>query len=241
MYYYDTPNYSVALNAKVASSSMARAIIRRFCPKQDWMIRTAAFPPGVTANDRQWHWLAPGKLTPDKPVVLLVRDPVDRFITACQQIGLRRADVNAAIASLVSDAPMQRTKPADVTAEEWSQRHERRQEREARVTARRQRRLAKGLPVGPERRPGHLRDDVHFFHQHQYAVGPTHCFRFPRDIAAAAEFVGITGPLPKANEAKREKPTLTSPQAAAVRAYYAADQALFDAITEPGYVYTPDE
>lgn len=241
MFYYDTPSYSVALNAKVASSSLAKAVIRQFQPRQEWLIRTAAFPPGVTADDRQWHWMAKGKRTPDKPVVLLVRDPVDRFITACQQIGLRNAEVSAAISSLVNDTPMQRTKPADITAEQWSQRQDRQREREAHVAARRQRRLTKGLPVRPERRPGHLRDDVHFFHQHRYAAGPTHCFRFPRDITAAAEFVGINGPLPRANEAKREKPTLTAAQAAAVRAYYAADQALFDAITAPGYVYTPDE
>lgn len=241
MYYYDTPNYSVALNAKVASSSVARAIIRQFCPKQDWMIRTAAFPPGVTADDRQWHWLAPGKLTPDKPVVLLVRDPVDRFITACQQIGLRRPEVNAAIASLATDAPIQRTKPGDVPAGQWAERQAKRLARMTRMAARRQRRLAKGLPVRPMRRPDRLRDDVHFFHQHKYAVGPTYCFQFPRDIAAAAGFLGITGPLPTANEAKREKPTLTAAQAAAVRAYYAEDQSLFDAIAGPGYIYTPPE
>lgn len=239
MYYYDTPDYCVALNAKVASSSMARAIIHEFQPKQDWLIRTAAFPPGVTADDRQWHWMARGKRTPDKPVVLLVRDPVDRFITACQQIGLQRADVNAAIASLVDDVPLERSRPASVSPGEWRDRQSQGAAREARLTARRARRLARGLPVGPAKRPDRLRDDVHFFHQHKYAVGPTTCFRFPRDIAAAAEFVGIAGPVPKANEAKREKPTLTAAQTASVRAYYAADQALFDAIVEPGYVYTP--
>jgi hypothetical protein len=228
MFYYQTPNYSVALNAKVGSSSMARAIIRKFQPKQDWLIRTAAFPPGVTADDRQWHWMAKGVRVPDKPVVLLVRDPVDRFISAMQQIGLKKKDVPQAIASLVNDTPITRERPTGPNAERAAARFARRRER-----------MSKRNPDLPQQRPGHLRDDIHFRHQHLYAVGPTICFWFPQHIAEAAALLGFKGPMPKANEAKREKPTLTNAQAAAVRAYYAADQALFDAITEPGYVYTP--
>lgn len=239
MFYYSTPKYSVALNAKVASSSMARAIIRQFQPKQDWLIRTAAFPPGVTAETRQWHWMAHGKATPDKPVVLLVRDPVDRFITACQQVGIRKQDVDAAIESLVNDAPFARSKPDDVSQADYDKRKAKRDGRMAKRLALRERRIANGKPVRPVRRPDHLRDDVHFLHQHKYAVGQTTCFRFPRDIAAAAALIGIDAPMPEANKAKREKPTLTKKQEAAVRAYYAADQALFDAITQAGYVYTP--
>ena len=75
--------------------------------------------------------------------------------------------------------------------------------------------------------------------QHGLAAGPTTCFLFPAHLQQAADFIGLTEPLPVRNEAKREKPTLTAAQEAAVRAYYAADQALFDAIAQPGYVYTP--
>jgi hypothetical protein len=230
MYYYDTPNYSIALNAKVASSSMARAIISQFQQKEDWLIRTAAFPPGVTAEDRQWHWMAKGRQTPSKPVVLLVRDPVDRFITACQQTFIRQRDVDSAIASLVSDTPLVRTKPDDVTPEQWAERQARLAERMAKRQAMRRR---------PPRDRTRLRQDVHFFHQHKYAVGPTTCFRFPRDIAAAAAFIGIQVPMPEANRARRPKPRLTPSQEAAVLAYYATDKALFDAITQAGYVYIP--
>jgi hypothetical protein len=227
MYYYDTPNYSVALNAKVGSSSMARAIIRQFQPKQDWLIRTAAFPAGVTAEDRQWHWMAKGVRTPDKPVVLLVRDPVDRFISAMQQIGLKRKDVAQAIASLVNDTPITRERPTGPNAERAA----------ARIARRRERRTKRN-PNLPQQRAGHLRDDIHFRHQHLYAVGPTICFRFPQHLAEAAALIGFKGPMPRSNEAKREKPTLTAAQAAAVRAYYATDQALFDAIMHPGYIFT---
>jgi len=105
-HYFDTPKFCVALNAKCGSSSLARAIIRQFQPKQEWLICTAAFPAGKTAADRQWHWMCKGKATPDKPVVLLVRDPVERFVSACQQIGISTKDVDAAIESLSKGKPV---------------------------------------------------------------------------------------------------------------------------------------
>lgn len=233
MYYYNTPNYSVALNAKVGSSSMARAIIKQFCPRENWLITTAAYPEGSNAEDRQWHWMVPGKPNPDKPVVLLVRDPIDRFISACQQVGIRKRDVSAAINSLFTDSPFVRTKPEGITDEQWAIRQLKRQER----AAKRQNKIRR--PNHVSMRIDRLRDDVHFLHQHKYAVGPTHCFRFPRDIAQAASFIGITTPMPEVNKAKREKPKLSTAQEIAVRAYYAEDQELFDAITQAGYVYTP--
>lgn len=222
--YYTTPNHSVAVNLKVASSSLARAIIKQFCVRADWLIRTAACPAGESVEDRQWHRMCPRSETATKPVVLLVRDPVDRFITACQQIGIGRQQVDAAIDALVNDKPITPSRPSDVTPEKWIRQRAKRL------------RAVHGSGRG---RPDYLRDEPHFQHQHSLASGPTTCFRFPRDIAAAAAFVGIQSPVPEINKAKREKPTLTPQQAAAVRAYYAADQSLFDAIAQPGYVYTP--
>ena len=232
MYYYNTPSYSVALNAKVGSSSLARAIIRQFHAESDRLITTASYPAGMDETKRAWHWLCPGTITPDKPVVLFVRDPVERFITAMQQLGLRRRDVPEAIASLVADTPIVRTGRNPKQEARAARRRER-------AVQRRVQRLAEGLPVRPLARENHLRDDVHFSHQHLLAVGPTTCFLFPAHIPQAAEFLGLTEPLPRRNEARREKPTLTADEEAAVREYYAVDQSLFDAIDQPGYVYTP--
>ena len=236
MFYFDTPNYSVALNAKVASSSMARAIIAQFQPQVDHLIRTAAFPPGVTADDRQWHGAAKGSLTPSKPVVLLVREPVSRFVTACQQVRVHQGDVDAAIASLVNETEFVRTKPSELTQEQWDAVCERRIAARQRMGQKRLQRIAAGKPVRELFEKSSLRHNVHFFHQHDYIVGATTCFRFPRDIADAAAFIGITTPLPEANKAKRQKPTLTPEQEAAVRDYYAADVALFDSIAAPATV-----
>lgn len=96
--------------------------------------------------------------------------------------------------------------------------------------------LALGRPVRSRRDDQSLRLNVHFAHQHQYIVGATTCFQFPRDVAAAAEFLGISGPMPEANKAKREKPRLSRGQVAAVREYYAADVSLFESITQPATV-----
>jgi hypothetical protein len=241
MFYFDTPNYSVALNAKVASSSMARAIIAQFQPRADWLIRTAKFPPGVTADDRQWHFAARGSHTPSKPVVLLVREPVARFVTACQQVRIHQGDIDAAIASLANDIKFVRTKPVDMTQEQWDAAREKRASERLQMDQKRQQRIAAGKPVREPINRSSLRHNVHFFHQQKYIVGPTTCFRFPRDIAAAAAFIGITTPLPEANKAKRRKPTLTPEQEAAVVAYYAADVALFESIASPGTVITPSD
>lgn len=219
-YYYKTPTHCVALNPKVGSSSLARAIIRAYYPKREHLIRTAAFPAGKDASKRLWHWMCPGTTTPDKPVVVLVRDPVDRFRSACQQVGVAQEDVDSAIDSLVKDKKFQK---ADKKAQAG---------REARQ-ARRAARQEKGK--GKKRRPGYLRDDAHFAPQAECCCGDTVCFQFPRDINAAAELLGL-GAIPQENKAKREKVTLTEEQKKAVREYYAADQALFDSITQAGWV-----
>lgn len=231
MFYFDTPKYNVALNAKVGSSTLARAIIRQFCPKNDWLISTAAFPAGVDETQRQWHRLCPGTCKPSKPVVLLVRDPVERFLSAMQQVGLKQKDVDDAIDSLVNDTPIgERRKMRGIDGKE-------RQEivpRDTPRARRRRERLAK-RGVKPAR-PGRLRDDIHFAKQSDYACGETHLFRFPGHLAQAATLVGLEGELPKANEARRQKPTLTPEQEAKVRSYYADDQALWESIKKPDTV-----
>lgn len=234
IFYYSTPKYSVALNAKVGSSSMARAIIEQFYPRQDWLIRTAAYPAGKSPETEQWHWMCSGSPTPTNPVVLLVRDPVARFVSACQQINIKPVNIQNAIDSIIDDVQCLRLRPENLSAEQWRTQADYLKRQNARM---RQRISAQGKTPP---RFDFLRDDVHFLHQHEYAVGPTTCFRFPRDIKDAWEFLEIAAPIPEANKARREKAVLTEEQETAVRLYYSADQQLFDSITEPGYVFTPD-
>lgn len=103
--YFITPNYSVALNAKVGSSTLSRAIIAAFHPEQESLIQTAAYPDGKGPDNTQVHWLCPSEKEPSKPVVLVVREPVDRFRTAMAQTG--QTDVDAALAALEQDGEIQ--------------------------------------------------------------------------------------------------------------------------------------
>jgi len=234
MYYYTTPNYSVALNAKVGSSTMARLIIKEFYPNEHRNIVYARFPNGITENQKQWHWMCPGSTTPDKPIVLMVRNPVDRFITACQQIAIKFEDLDKAIDSLLDDVPFLRTEsPKGAPLNQLSQLEmiEKRNEKKLEI---RQKRLYQGLPVRNFKRFGYLRDDVHFLHQHEYIQHDTYLFKFPDHLTECLNFIGINSEPLVANKAKREKPKLSDNQRVLVESYYSKDIQLFNSINQPG-------
>jgi len=103
--YFLTPNYSVALNAKAGSSTLARAIIAAFHPEQEHLIQTAAYPEGKGPDTNQVQWLCPKEKEPSKPVVLIVREPVGRFRSAIAQTNL--TDVDAALTALETNGEVQ--------------------------------------------------------------------------------------------------------------------------------------
>lgn len=230
MYYFETPNYSVSLNAKVASSTMARLIIKHFHPQIHKKITYARFPNGITENKKQWQWMCPGSRDPNKPIVLLVRNPVDRFITACQQIGINQNNVTRAIDSLIDDTPFLKI-PENIDKIEKmnEQRLKNRQER-----------LDKGLSVKPYKRIGYLRDDIHFVHQHSYIKGQTYLFKFADHLKDCFEFIGIKNTETLViNKAKRQKPILSQDQIEKVKQYYQKDIKLFDTLINPGQLIYP--
>lgn len=229
MYYYSTPNYSVSLNAKVGSSTMARLIIKSFYPKEHKKISYARFPNGITENQKQWHWMCPGSPTPDKPIVLLVRNPIDRFVTACQQIAINPEDLDKAINSLLYDEPFLRTSNKESSFQLES--IEKRNKKKLEI---RQERIDKNLPVRDEfKRFGYLRDDVHFLHQHSYIKRETYLFKFPDHLTECLKFIGINNEPITINKAKREKPTLSEDQKIQISEYYSKDIELFNLIRNP--------
>lgn len=238
MYYYHTPNYSVALNAKVGSSTMARLIIKQFYPEKHKKIVYARFPDGITENQKQWHWMCPGSTEPDKPIVLMVRNPIDRFITACQQIAIKHEDIDKAIDSLINDSPFIRTideSKLPLLLEKRPSQLEIIEERNKNKLEARQKRIKKGLPVPSDfKRFGYLRDDVHFLHQHEYIQRETYLFRFPDHLKECLEFIGINNDPITINKAKREKPILLENQKSIVENYYKKDIELFNSIKKPG-------
>ena len=234
MYYYSTPNYSVALNAKVGSSTMARLIIKQFYPEEHRKIVYARFPNAITENQKQWHWMCPGSQTPDKPIVLMVRNPIDRFMTACQQIAIKHEDIDKAIDSLLYDSAFLRTQ--DKSQKDQLQMIDKINEKKLTIM---QDRIDKGLPVVEFRRFGYLRDDVHFFHQYKYIQHETYLFKFPEQLKDCLEFVGINNEPITINKAKREKPTLSEGQMIKLESYYKTDIDLFNSIEQPGQLASP--
>lgn len=92
----------MALNPKVATSSFARAIIKRYHTGIDEVILTAKYPEGHNADNGQWQNMVPYRTNPDRPVICLVREPVTRFRSAMAQLGID--DVDAAIEELHTEA-----------------------------------------------------------------------------------------------------------------------------------------
>jgi hypothetical protein len=234
MYYYSTPNYSVALNAKVGSSTMARLIIKQFYPKEHKRISYAKFPNGITENQKQWHWMCPGSPSPDKSIVLLVRNPIDRFLTACQQIGVQQIDIDQAIASLIDDELFLRTNNIDMVTQ--LNNIAKKTDKKLQI---RQNRLNKGLPVKEFKRPGHLRDDIHFIHQHTYIQRETYLFKFPDHLKECLNFIGINSPPIQINKAKRDKPILSDKQKSKIEQYYFKDIQLYNNILNASQLITP--
>jgi hypothetical protein len=99
MRYFITPNYCVALNAKVASSSLARRIIATYYPETEGKLQRAHYPPGFNANRVQLHGFVAGTYQPDRPVAMLVREPLDRFLSGVAYLNM---NLESAIESLLT-------------------------------------------------------------------------------------------------------------------------------------------
>lgn len=93
--YIDIPDYCVAYNAKVGCTSLSRAIITRYFPEHEEEVARFvdlhhAGPISFTKSKRVKYAY--------KPVVLMVRHPVERFISAINQVGIE--DIDLAIEAL---------------------------------------------------------------------------------------------------------------------------------------------
>lgn len=105
--YYDTPDAAVAVNYKAGSATLAYEIIKNHYKDLYVMIHTppgtgngVAYPAGRGPETSRWHGLCPKADDPrqkDK-VLLLVRDPIERFMSACSERTVR--DVDGILSSL---------------------------------------------------------------------------------------------------------------------------------------------
>lgn len=85
MQYFITPNNCIALNSKVATNSIAKAIVQTYYPDKVEMC--------IIESDYQWRSFIEQTDTPDKPVLMLLRDPIERFVSAVAMLNLDPAEV----------------------------------------------------------------------------------------------------------------------------------------------------
>ena len=102
MRYFITPNYCVPLNAKCGSSSLCRRIIAVYYPETESKLQQAHYPPGFDADRIQPHRFVPDTSRPDRPVAMLVREPLDRFLSGVAYLNI---NLDAAIDSLLNGTP----------------------------------------------------------------------------------------------------------------------------------------
>lgn len=89
-----------AVNLKAASSAILKAIAETHYPEVvDLIVNKSSYPEGVEPMARRVHGALPHVEDPDGPVVLIVRDPVERFRSACGEI---RMTADKALDSLES-------------------------------------------------------------------------------------------------------------------------------------------
>jgi hypothetical protein len=100
--YLDTPQAALALNFKVGSASLARAVIAAHHPELNAKLSDGTsvhYPAGKSAENTRWHGLCPKVNPSERPVVLLpVRDPIEKFRSACAESNV--SDVDAKLTTL---------------------------------------------------------------------------------------------------------------------------------------------
>jgi hypothetical protein len=103
--YLNTPNAAIALNFKVGSSTLSRAVIAAHQPELNAQLVDGVgfhYPAGMSADDLPLQGLCDKVNPSERPVILLlVRNPVDKFRSACAESSID--DVDAKLTELVSD------------------------------------------------------------------------------------------------------------------------------------------
>lgn len=96
MMYYETPDYCVAHNPKVGCTSFAKAIVDAYYPD----ISKTILDTSPQFCGAKYIICCPKTSNPLKQVVCLIRNPIDRFVSALMQTKL---DPNQAIDCLIKN------------------------------------------------------------------------------------------------------------------------------------------
>jgi len=100
--YFIAGDKLLGFNAKCCTTALCREIIRTYYPDLEEFIQAASYPEGVTVDTARHHRWVPQRINPDRPVVVLLRDPAERFRSAMAEVGLD--DVDAVLAELAAES-----------------------------------------------------------------------------------------------------------------------------------------
>lgn len=206
--YFVLPECCIAFNAKVASSSLACSIVRKYYPDRyqkavddynfTWSRYSQKFKDSLPetfqvmfrtdfeSSKSFWQNVCLRTRKPDKKVLLLVRDPVVRFASTCAYM---QKDVEQVLQALEKNTNM----------------------------------ILEILECN-------VRTNTHFLPQHIYMDGNCKAYKLPIQLEQMCNDAGLDYPLPKINEGKHEKPILTEDQIERVKTYYKEDFDLFNSL-----------
>jgi hypothetical protein len=83
MKFFVTPKYDVAFVERNGSAALARGIIKTFYPELETKIQNGKYPAGKGPDNTLWQGIISVTSEPIHPVLMVVRNPLDRFVSAC--------------------------------------------------------------------------------------------------------------------------------------------------------------
>jgi len=206
--YFILPNCYIAFNAKVASSSLACSIVKKYYPDkmqnaiEDWNNNWSQysqefkdslpesfqieFKTDFENSKSFWQNVCPKDYQPNKKVLLAVRDPIERFISTCAYL---QADPTKVIFALEN-----KTK-AIIDKHELL-----------------------------------VHRNTYFLPQNIYISENCKIYKFPNQIKQICQDAGLDYPIPKINEGKFQKPALKEEQINRIKKIYENDVKLFESI-----------
>lgn len=206
--YFVLPNCYIAFNAKVASSALASAIVKKYYPdklkqaKDDWNNTWAKFSQEFKdslpesfqiefqtdfENSKSfWQNVCVRDSFPNKKVLLAVRDPIVRFASTCAYMKVNPEEMLVALEN-----------------------------------------KSKAFLDGGE---CFVYRNTHFLPQYIYMDENCKAYKFPSQLEQLCVDAELDWPLPKINEGKFEKPILTEQQILRIKQVYSQDFELFENI-----------
>ena len=209
MRYFILPTCCIAFNAKVASSSLACSIVKKYYPDRlqkvlddheaIWSRFSQGFKDSLPdsfqkmfKNDKLdsvsfWQNVCPTTQFPDKPVMIAFRDPVERFAST---VAYLEVEPEKALKTLEDDGKIV---------------------------------LEKTLI--------RLSTNTHFLAQCSLIRVGARIYRFPDQIQKMCSEAGLDFPLEYVNQGKNPKPELSQSQIGRLKKIYAADFAIWESLS----------